>query len=135
MLLDGDEDFFRGLEEVSLLHPWREPHVAVWRFAGQSVDLAVRVPADADVVLRNLKYTRRLTEFRAVFLDQISVAQYRDIGTLGPRGLVPAQGEVNLDGIGGFISRYQSRSLYQFRPIELASISVSCVLSVPIPQG
>jgi hypothetical protein len=133
-LLDGRTPRFAGyLESVSLIHKWGKPSPPVWEFAGQNQHLAFKLPPGADVVIRNLDFTEPLDEFVAVFLDRIVLNYDRYIDATDPEGLLPPRGEVDMDGMTGFITDYDSERLFPLDGKEHVALGIWCTQKLPVP--
>jgi hypothetical protein len=130
LLLDASDAFSQELDSVSLLRARLADHPPppVWQLLGETYDDALLLPPGADLLARNLEYHRALQRPRAVFLDRIALADGRDLSTLAPEGLVPASGEIDLSGIGGAITDYDSHDVRRFSPKQRIAIRVRCIL-------
>lgn len=136
LLLDEERMFPREVGSVSILRSGRaEAPPPVWEFDGQTSERALRVPPAADVVARHFEYRRPLDQLRVVFLDRLALDDGSDVASLYPHGAVSAAGELDLRGIGGAITHYESTTLRRFTPSARVSAHVGCTLDVRVPVG
>jgi hypothetical protein len=134
LLTDGTSPFAGYLESVSLLFGRESPNAPMWEFEGQNYHQAFKLPSGADIVIRNLEFHTDLEEFVAVYLDRILLDDDRHIDGTGHQGMLPARGEFDMSGMGGAITDYDSRPLFDLTGKEHVGIGTWCVQKVPVPS-
>jgi hypothetical protein len=133
LLTDASEPFSGYLESVSILFPRQSPNAPVWQFIGQGYHQAFKLPPGADVVIRSLEFHTALEDFAAVFLERISLDHDRRIDGTRPEWTLPAQGELDMSGMGGAITDYESKPLFTLTGKEHVGIGIRCAQKVPVP--
>jgi hypothetical protein len=134
LLTDATLDFSGYLTSVSLLYGIESPTTPVWEFEGQNIHQAFKLPSGADVIIRNLEFHEDLQEFVAVFLDKI-LLDHRAIDGGGREWMLPARGELDMSGMGGAITDYDSKPFLTLTGKERVEIGTRCVQKAPVPKS
>jgi len=136
LLLDADTPFSGYLDTILLMRPQDAPEAPVWVFYGQSVDKALKLPAGADVEIRNVIYQTPpdypRDQLQLAFFDRLTLSRNRHIDWTDTRGALPTRGSFDLTHATGPIEMGDRQDLYRLEGKEGVSINVRCTQNLAI---
>lgn len=128
--LDGDRDFSGVLDRAEIIQSGLAPSPPVWKFYGDDINSAVRLPPGADLTLRNIPFFPAIASFRAAFFDRLILEynQYAD-GVGDPKWTMPLRGDFDLAWLDGESAAVPALTL-EHR--ERVSLDTWCTLELPV---